>query len=339
MKLLIITQKVDFNDPVLGFFHRWIRVFSTQYDKVYVICLERGEYDLPANVQVLSLGKETGRSRLKYLYYFYKYIWQLRREYQAVFVHMNQEYILLAGLIWRLWHKRVALWYNHSIGGWKTDLAAKLSQVVFHTSPYAYTAKFSNACRMSAGIDLKLFRPKKIKRQPDSILYVGRIDPIKGVHILLESNRLLREKGIETILHIYGDASVFNQSYLDQLKKSATDGVEWYPAVPNNQTPDLYRSHTVFVNLTPAGNYDKTVLEAMACGAVPVVASAAFADIIPAELRPVKYDSADVADCLEYALGLADDRREQLSVMFREYVSNYHTLETLGLEIYRIFNE
>ena len=58
MKLLIITQKVDINDDLLGFFHGWIAEFVRQCEQVTVICLQKGEYDLPRNVRVLSLGKE-----------------------------------------------------------------------------------------------------------------------------------------------------------------------------------------------------------------------------------------------------------------------------------------
>ncbi len=58
MKLLIITQKVDMNDDVLGFMHGWVEEFSKNCEKVVVICLQKGEHDLTNNVKVLSLGKE-----------------------------------------------------------------------------------------------------------------------------------------------------------------------------------------------------------------------------------------------------------------------------------------
>src|SRR3989338_3997811 len=95
MKLLIITQKVDKNDPILGFFHRWLEEFAKNVEKLTVICLGKGEYDLPENVRVLSLGKESGHSKIKYLRRFYKYIWMERKNYDAVFVHMNPEYVIL----------------------------------------------------------------------------------------------------------------------------------------------------------------------------------------------------------------------------------------------------
>ena len=57
MRLLILTQKVDINDDILGFFHRWIEEFAKRCEKVIVICLQEGRHDLPSNVKVLSLGK------------------------------------------------------------------------------------------------------------------------------------------------------------------------------------------------------------------------------------------------------------------------------------------
>ena len=102
MKLLIITQKVDKQDAVLGFFHRWLLEFTKNFEKITVICLERGVFDLPHNAKVLSLGKEQGKSRVKYLWNFYKYIWSERKNYDTVFVHMNQEYVLLGAPIWKI---------------------------------------------------------------------------------------------------------------------------------------------------------------------------------------------------------------------------------------------
>ena len=44
-KLLIFTQKADINDPVLGFFHKWIEEFSKNFESIIVVCLEKGEFN------------------------------------------------------------------------------------------------------------------------------------------------------------------------------------------------------------------------------------------------------------------------------------------------------
>ena len=66
MKLLIITQKINQADDVLGFFHGWIEEFAHQVESVVALGLENGEHRLPQNVKVLSLGKEVRRSLIRY---------------------------------------------------------------------------------------------------------------------------------------------------------------------------------------------------------------------------------------------------------------------------------
>ena len=65
MKLLIVTQAIDSEHPILGFFHRWVEEFAKHCEHVHVICLQAGKHSLPANVTVHSLGKEriTERTR------------------------------------------------------------------------------------------------------------------------------------------------------------------------------------------------------------------------------------------------------------------------------------
>ena len=132
MKLLILTQKVDRRDPILGFFHRWIEEFAKHYEQMIVICLQKGEFDLPKNVRVRSLGKEEKLGRWQYLIRFYKYIWQERKNYDAAFVHMNQEYVLLSWKFWKLWGKKIFLWRNHAQGNILTRLAVLFSNKILH---------------------------------------------------------------------------------------------------------------------------------------------------------------------------------------------------------------
>src|SRR5665213_2769000 len=159
MRLLICTQAVDLDDPVLGFFHRWLEEISKHSETVHVICLKEGRHDLPKNVFVHSLGKESGRSRIKYLTRFFRYIREFRSEYDAVFVHMNAEYVVLGGLLWRLWGKRIGLWRNHKQKSFFTSIAVRLSEFVCYTSPEAFVARFKNSVQMPIGIDTIFFTP------------------------------------------------------------------------------------------------------------------------------------------------------------------------------------
>src|SRR3989344_551624 len=126
MRLLICTQAVDRNDPVLGFFHRWIEEFSPHAEKVTVICLRKGEYDLP-NIEVIALSE---RGRLLRAIELLSIVFRRRREYDTVFVHMNPEYIVAAGWLWRILGKKVALWYAHKSVDLKLRIATTFAHII-----------------------------------------------------------------------------------------------------------------------------------------------------------------------------------------------------------------
>lgn len=330
MKLLILTQAVDAHNPVLGFFHRWIEEFARRYEHITVICLYRGTYALPENVTVLSLGKEEGLSRLGYVRRFYSYIWRERKNYNAVFVHMNSEYVVLGGLFWRFSRKRIGLWYNHTKGTPLTRISMLLSHIVFHTSPYAFTARTSKSSRMPAGIDTDTFTKRTGgEKIPHSVLYLGRLSPIKGAHTLLEAMRLAHDSGKAFTLNIYGDAK--DKRYKDALLRAAVGlGTVFHGSVPHHAAPEIYNRHDVFVNLTPRGNYDKTILEAMACESLVLTSSAAFHEVLPKELCFKEGDPKDLFHKLDFLLQLHPAAKEKLGRKLRAYVVQNHNLELLA---------
>jgi glycosyltransferase involved in cell wall biosynthesis len=279
MKLLILTQAVDKKDPVLGFFHRWLEEFAKRYERVTVICLKKGVFDLPANVSVLSLGKEEGENnfqfsifnfqKIQYLWRFYRYIWRERTNYDAVFVHMNQEYVLLGWPLWLALRKRVHLWRNHAKGTFLTRLAVLLSRKVFYTSPQSYTARFAKAVQMPVGIDTDFFAPPEggVTREPGTILFLGRIAPVKRVREFVDW-LTTQDFNYATIA---GAALPQDRGYEREVKariaeRGLTGKVIWAGAVDQPGARRLYQSHETYANFTPPGSFDKTIFEAAACG-------------------------------------------------------------------------
>ncbi|MEX0933939.1 MAG: glycosyltransferase [Candidatus Paceibacterota bacterium] len=347
MKLLIITQKMDTQDPVLGFFVRWVEELAKHAESVHVIALEVGEHNLPENVTVHSLGKEKEKkeqsiihnskfiilAKLKYVWTFYRYIFQLRKEYDAVFVHMNPEYIVLGGLLWRLWNKTIGLWYNHTVGSMWLKIAQPFTNYVFHTSPFAYTARYKNAHRMPAGIDTEVFKPHpEVEKIPKSIYFQGRVAPAKRVHIIIEAFSELYQNGEANLLTLVGPE---DENYTKPLKEKFRSLIEeealvFKGVVPNSKTPELYTSHSVSVNLTDDGNYDKTVLESLACGTSVITSSRAFSDA-----PVVQIEKPTVKDFIE---GYRHTRSENQEDMVK-YVKENHSLESLGEKIFKIYVE
>ncbi len=292
MKILICTQVIDKNHPILGFFHRWVEEFAKHCDSVHIICLQEGEHHLPANVEVHSLGKESGSSRLKYLWRFYRYSWRLRHEYDAVFVHMNQVYVLLGAPLWRALGKRVALWYMHGTVSPSLRFAEHLVHVIFSGSKESFRLPSQKLIITGHGIDTDRFTPQAVEKDID-LITVGRIAPSKNLEAMLELLKEVR-KIQPAHLTIVGTPNTKEEiAYQKQLVATASalevsNAVRWYGQATQAELPSLLNRTKVFIHTAKNGSLDKAILEAMACG-VSVVSTAGA--IVPALTHAMPADS------------------------------------------------
>lgn len=344
MRLLVTTQAVDQDDPTLGFFHSWLEELATRFDSLEVICLKRGRSDLHQNVRVHSLGKERGRqSRLVYARRFVWLAWRLRHEYDAVFVHMNQEYVLLAGLLWRALGKRIVLWRNHKMGSLATTIAASLVHTVCYTSPGAFVATRSNAVQMPIGIDTSRFTPPVTPALPGTILFLGRLDSVKKVEVFVAALAELARRGVSFKAASYGEPTVPGDPYAASLKRSAeplvaTGSLTFHGAVANDETPRIYGAHAIYINLTPSGSFDKTIGEAMASGCVVVCANDAVREVVAPEMMTHDDGPQDVARALEHALSLSPALRAQEARKLYAYIAQEHSLTSLVDKVVTLFS-
>jgi len=338
MRLLIITQKVDNMDPVLGFMHAWIRELS-MHGTVEVICLERGTYDLPG-VHVHSLGKEYVLHtihlihRVIYAGTFLYYIFNLRKKYDTVFVHMNQEYVLLGGLFLKLLRKKILLWRNHLKGNVFTRIAVYLSDTVFYTSAQSFTARFKNAVQMPVGIDTKTFYDMGTVKNPKSILVFGRISPVKNLQMLPDILNNIKEAHPDMHISLYGSVAERDYEYSEALKELMTDLmkegiVSFHDAVALSQAPSIFNAHTFYINLTPSGSFDKTIIEAMACGTIPLVINEAGRGMLADVSLCIGCDTSALSQKLNMLLLMEKTDQEKYVEANRALVERKHSLQCL----------
>ena len=330
MRLLICTQAVDSEDPVLGFFVRWIEELSKHYEHVTVICLREGRQQLPHNVSVFTLPSHNRFARARALL---KGVYTFRRNYDTVFVHMNQEYVLVAGWLWKLLGKHVYLWRNHYAGSWLTDLAALFCTNIFCTSKYSYTAKYKKTILMPVGIDSERFKPdSRIVRKPHSILFLSRMAPSKRPELLIHALALLAREGHAFTATLVGSPLPQDEGYYALLKEQVralglADHVTFVSAVTNSDTPNLYRTHEIFVNTSRSGMFDKTLFEAAACGAVVLAASEDWGTLV---------GDAHIftnAATLAKHLGMWFTTPHEKGIPAQATAVSTHSLEALGKEL------
>jgi glycosyltransferase involved in cell wall biosynthesis len=204
---------------------------------------------------------------------------------------MNQIYVVLGGVLWRFWHKKIALWYTHKQVGVLLNLAEKLVDKIFTASAQSFNLKSNKVVITGHGIDTDKFYclNREIKIDNYRILTVGRITRIKNLATLIQATGLLVGKIENLHVDIVGSPiTEEDKKYQEELlvlvkKKNLAGVVGFLGPRPYTAMPEVYCAYNCLVNLAPTGGVDKAVLEAMSCGLPAVVANRSFEPIFGAQ--------------------------------------------------------
>jgi glycosyltransferase involved in cell wall biosynthesis len=348
MRILIVTQAIDSQNPILGFFHRWVEEFAKKCESVVVICLFEGAHDFPKNVRVLSLGKEGGVSRFKYLKRFYSYIWHERNNYDAVFVHMNQIYVILGGLLWRMWGKRVSLWYLHKHVSVSLFIATLLCHRIYTASPESFHLHTKKTRYVGHGIDTEKFAYQEHNGgDAFRLVTVGRISPIKNLALLIDAVALMHSREAACTFMIIGDAETplqhaYKHALVERVRgRDIESFVIWEGAQTHDRIPKLLADADVFLHASGTGSLDKSVLEALAVGTLPVTCDKTLSRDLPQPLVSICIASVNDVQSYVRALmnirALSKDQSSHLRDLGREYVEQHHALSRLVPKILAAF--
>jgi len=125
------------------------------------------------------------------------------------------------------------------------------------------------------GVDFKLYdeypRTRSINDEKFRILFVGNVNPEKGIHVLLEALLFVNTFGREIELILNGNvAPYFRDTFATYKKKLMDIGIQVFvePGVPT----DNYMKSDLFVLPSTHDSFGLVVLEAMASG-LPVILS------------------------------------------------------------------
>jgi glycosyltransferase involved in cell wall biosynthesis len=171
---------------------------------------------------------------------------------------------------------------------------------------------------------------------------VGRISKVKGVDVLMRAFNLLNNRNVQCTLDVYGEAGQGGRVYYENLRSLGAPFekkglIKFHGKIANSLTSAVYNEHAILVNLTPRGNFDKTVLEAMSTETLVAVSSPAFYDLLPTVCRFREGDEMDLADTLEKLLKMEAYSYMHMALAFRGKVIQRHDLKKLVTEVIELF--
>jgi len=154
----------------------------------------------------------------------------------------------------------------------KITRADKLVTVCSQSTAEALQEGFtaSQVEQIPNGVDTNHFKPFSSSGNQKNITFIGRLDHMKGVQVLLDAFKTLKEDGVTAHLTIIGDGP--DRDKLQNLSRDAgvNDSISFCGAV-EDIIPYLQKS-ALFVLPSLSEGLSNVLLEAMACG-LPIVAT------------------------------------------------------------------
>ena len=266
--IITLNQEIDSNLPVIDigmpkslFWQRIYRlIFPIDFIKTYRVLKDLKKYDLvishlyPMN-WLAFLAKKLYNA--KYIYWYHGIPTPCLQPY-----HYERIYLKL--FIWAT--KLTTL---------NTDLVVPVSKFARdefkgHTgldSMVIYNKP--DLLRFNERIDRTKIREKYGLGDAPIILNVGKINPPKGAHFLVNAFNILKEKVPDAILIIVGLPTY--KYYMEELKDIADNSVIFAGFVPDNELPYYYAACDIYATCSLWETYNLPAHEAQACGK-PVIA-------------------------------------------------------------------
>jgi glycosyltransferase involved in cell wall biosynthesis len=197
-------------------------------------------------------------------------------------------------------------------------------------------------CSIPNGIDLIKIQESQLYNDFNHpcILYVGRLEPLKRVDILLEATKIIKESIPDINTYIIGTGSQENVLKIYARQLNIENNTKFMGFIPQDEIYSYYKSAEIFVNPSQDGIFSLTTLEAMACG-VPAVTSNIFN--IPYVIEDGKTgllceygNKFDLANKL-IALLQSRELREKIAIAGHEKAKEYswERVASETLDIYR----
>ena len=349
MRLLMITRKVDKNDPLAGFVYNWVLKIGQAVDELRVIAWQKGDIsDLPENIKVFNLTK---KSKIGRIMEFKKLVFKNIRKIDGLFCHMNPEYTILAAPIAKLFSRKVVSWYAHKAVNWKLYLVNLLTDKILTASEESCRLKNRKKIEVAGhGINVDKFKVQssklKVKNSKFKILSIGRISPIKDYETLIKAVDILVKDsppagGLEVQI-IGGPGLKEHKTYFKNLKKMVSGNnlgnyIKFIGPVPHREIQFYYENCDLFINLSQTGSVDKSVLEAMACEKIVLTSNEAFVNILNNNLMVEENNPKFLTEKIKWVMNLDKEAKKQIQEKLRAEVVKNHNLDNLVVKIIEQF--
>jgi glycosyltransferase involved in cell wall biosynthesis len=208
------------------------------------------------------------------------------------------------------------------------------------------------------GVDVDYFKPglrngeflsKFSLEEGDYILFVGRVSPEKGVHLLLKAFSYIAQESVHVKLAIVGpltgsfsasEASPYARAIVEYAKRRIPGKVIFTGAVNRDELRVLYSNALLLVLPSLAEAFPMVLLEAMASGIPPIGSTAGgIPDVITDGVNGLLFKRGDWKDLAIKMLTLINDEtlRNKLATKARETAVKKYSWQVIASKIKEVY--
>jgi glycosyltransferase involved in cell wall biosynthesis len=327
MRAIVVTQRIDPSDPVLGAATAKVTALAALLDEVVVFVDHAVEGALPANCRVRSYrsGLRAGRGAR----FEAALAAELAHRPRPAFLlaHMCPIYAVLAAPLARPARVRVLLWFTHWRSSRLLALAERSASAVVTVGEQTFPLPSSKVVPVGHGIDVAALPCRDRERQGTlRLLALGRTSPAKGLQTVVRAVAQVPDARLDVVGPSSTDEERATRATLAALidELDLGDRIALRDPVAHERVGELLGSADALVNNMRAGATDKVVYEAAAT-CLPVLASnPALAGFLPPELRFERDSPRSLAERIR-ALAGAD--RRALGHELRARVERDHSVD------------
>lgn len=341
MRLLIVTDVLDVDDLEVGYFHRWVEEIALHAKSIQIITAHEGYHTLPAHVQVHSLGLEVKRGRLsrtvRYVWFLVRHI----RSYDAVFVFGSPWTVATAGWWWKVWRKRIGIWYAQGDPTLALSLARPFLSYIFTSTTHGYHGGGDMKHIVGHGVDVARFKPI-LRPKHDGVfrmVTVGKISAIKDYETMIRAVSILKES-IEKpfTLTIVGAPHEGEDAFAAEVRSFAhsfglNETVTFFGPMKNVDIAKLHQQADVYLSMNIFPALEKSLIEAAAASLPIVTSNRSFEEFARDYDTFVFYepkDAVELAERIRHMMLMSYDARHALGHVFRDVAVHKHSIDVLA---------
>jgi glycosyltransferase involved in cell wall biosynthesis len=267
--LLVLNYVMDEAHPALAHQVSVIEGLSEVFDTVTVITGNSKYESSMKNIRVISSQWVPGqnfRNVCKFLGVFIREI--VRGNYVSVFSHMTVLQSCLSGPVLKVLRIRHYLWYAHAQDSFFLRVAHFWCTGIITSTINSCPIQSNKVYCIGQSIDERKFTSKSQIGFPlVRLIHVGRLDPSKGINLIIDSVARIRVSNPRITLMFLGSASsAKSQEYINEIKDSweleiKRGWLEFHESIPRNNLPNFLKLYDGFVHAFQ-GSLDKSLIEA-----------------------------------------------------------------------------